>query len=259
MNVDQETTLPDAPDRPSLKARRIACGRALVVGGVLVLTALFLFRFGREIQEEALTGVCQSRLKYLSLAIHNYHHDFGCFPPAYVPDEHGNPMHSWRVLILPYLELGDVYEQYDFSQPWNSPDNMALARSHPEILDVFQCTYDGNRDTGWTSYVAIVGQETVWPGAKSLDGEEVFSDREAILLTEVKQSGIHWMEPRDLSYEEATQGLIESSPHSGFVHFSRVDGSVDSLARSGFGSAAEEAHFIERWARRDRARASDAR
>jgi len=37
------------------------------------------------------------------LALFNYHDDYGSYPPAYIADESGRPMHSWRVLILPYL------------------------------------------------------------------------------------------------------------------------------------------------------------
>jgi len=37
-------------------------------------------------------------LQRLVIAMHLYHQDYGCFPPAYVADENGTPMHSWRVL-----------------------------------------------------------------------------------------------------------------------------------------------------------------
>ena len=38
------------------------------------------------------------------VALHNYHDEHGSFPPAYVSDESGRPLYSWRVLILPYLD-----------------------------------------------------------------------------------------------------------------------------------------------------------
>ncbi|MBT6498149.1 MAG: DUF1559 domain-containing protein, partial [Planctomycetaceae bacterium] len=47
---------------------------------------------------------CKNNLKQIMLAMHNYHEDFGSFPPAVVTDDNGHPMHSWRVLILPYLD-----------------------------------------------------------------------------------------------------------------------------------------------------------
>ncbi|HEV3023824.1 MAG TPA: DUF1559 domain-containing protein, partial [Pirellulales bacterium] len=43
--------------------------------------------------------------------------------PAFVADDEGKPMHSWRVLILPFIEQQPLYDQYDFSEPWNGPHN----------------------------------------------------------------------------------------------------------------------------------------
>ena len=45
-----------------------------------------------------------NNLRKSRLALHNYHQANGCFPPAYIADKNGKPMHSWRVLILPYME-----------------------------------------------------------------------------------------------------------------------------------------------------------
>ena len=36
-------------------------------------------------------------------------------------------MHSWRVLILEFLDH-DLYAQYDFNRPWNTPGNLAVAK-----------------------------------------------------------------------------------------------------------------------------------
>ncbi len=45
-----------------------------------------------------------NNLKQISLALLNYENRYGTFPPAYVADKNGRPMHSSRVLILPCLE-----------------------------------------------------------------------------------------------------------------------------------------------------------
>jgi Protein of unknown function (DUF1559) len=61
------------------------------------------------------------------LAVANYHETYGCFPPAYVADRDGKPIHSWRVLILPFLEQQELYRAYNFDEPWNGPNNRKLA------------------------------------------------------------------------------------------------------------------------------------
>ncbi|HZW34640.1 MAG TPA: DUF1559 domain-containing protein [Isosphaeraceae bacterium] len=48
---------------------------------------------------------------------------------SYIADATGKPMHGWRVLILPFLEQSAVYNQYDFSEPWDGPNNPRMTRS----------------------------------------------------------------------------------------------------------------------------------
>src|SRR5262245_56607275 len=42
---------------------------------------------------------CSSNLRGLAIAFHEYLDVHGHFPPPYVADAEGKPMHSWRVLI----------------------------------------------------------------------------------------------------------------------------------------------------------------
>ena len=71
-------------------------------------------------------GACNN-LHKIALAVLNYEVKYGRFPPAYTVDKKGRRMHSWRVLILEFLD-SDLYAQYDFSRPWNSPGNLAFAK-----------------------------------------------------------------------------------------------------------------------------------
>lgn len=81
---------------------------------------------------------------------------------AYIADANGKPLHSWRVLILPYIEQESLYQQYRFDEPWDSKHNLAIAEQIPYL---FQCPSRSARTRGlFTSYVAVVGDETMWPG-----------------------------------------------------------------------------------------------
>ena len=62
-------------------------------------------------------SICGNNLNQIGLALHNYHDAYGAFPPAMVAAKDGRPMHSWRVLLLPFFEkqpqpktrtLGDI-------------------------------------------------------------------------------------------------------------------------------------------------------
>src|SRR3954465_14889144 len=112
-------------------------------------------------REAARRSVCVNNLKQIGLALRGYHDAYGCFPPAYLADEAGRPMPSWRVLILPWLEQKDIYDLYRFDEPWDGPNNRKL---HDMRVSAYACP--ANFRTGrMTSYVAVLGPEAAWRGA----------------------------------------------------------------------------------------------
>jgi hypothetical protein len=177
---------------------------------------------------------CKNNMKQIGLALHNYADMYGSFPPAYIADENGRPMHSWRVLILLFLDEAPLYSQYRFDEPWDGPNNSKLAST---ILAVFNCPSDDHGGTGNTStmtnYVAIVGPETAWPDGGAATIHDISDGTSSTLqVVEVANSGIHWMEPRDLHVVQmaptvnakAGQGI--SSRHTGGAHGLIADGAV---------------------------------
>ncbi|MBQ9813579.1 MAG: DUF1559 domain-containing protein [Thermoguttaceae bacterium] len=46
---------------------------------------------------------CFVNMQRITIALLSYQTEHGALPPAFTVDEEGNPLHSWRVLILPYL------------------------------------------------------------------------------------------------------------------------------------------------------------
>ncbi|HEV3136667.1 MAG TPA: DUF1559 domain-containing protein [Pirellulales bacterium] len=176
-----------------------------------------------------------NNLKQLGIALHNYHDFYRSLPPAVVAGPDGKPMHSWRVLILPFVEdagLKQLHTRYDFKEPWNGPHNIQLADKMPKV---FACPNDSNRQA---SYLAVVGPETAWPGSNGIAFRGI-SDGTAntLMLVEVAESGINWLEPRDLTFEQAAQGinipeakLGISSHHQGGAEFLFCDGSAHFLS-----------------------------
>jgi len=104
-----------------------------VCGGILVALLLPAVQSAREAARRA---QCSNNLKQIALAFHNYHDTYRTFPPAYIPDEDGNPKHSWRVLILPFLEQRALYEQYNFDEPWDSPNNRIVGNASIPTMPV---------------------------------------------------------------------------------------------------------------------------
>lgn len=179
---------------------------------------------------------CRNNLKQLALALQAYHDHYGCYPPAYVADAQGRPMHSWRVFLLPYLERNDLLQRYRFDEPWDGPHNRLL---HGERLSILQCPSrpDQSRKSRSTvDYLAVVGPGTAWPGGEAFRAASITDDAaETILLVEVADSDVIWCEPRDLHISQmsprinppAGQGI--SSHHHEKAQVLMADGSVTSL------------------------------
>jgi hypothetical protein len=178
-------------------------------------------------------GSCANNLRNIALALQQYESVNGSFPPAYIADANGNPMHSWRVLLLPYLELKNLYNLYHFDEPWDGPNNSQL---HGTRVRLFTCPSDIMSRTN-TSYVVVTGPKTMWPGAKTTKMSDLKDGAaNTIMLVEVHNSGIHWMEPRDLDI--AQMSLVINSPavpsissgHSGgFAHVVMASGQTKKL------------------------------
>ena len=145
---------------------------------------------------------CRNRLKGIGLALHNYHDTYGCLPPAYVADAEGRPMHSWRVLLLDFVDRG-LYARFRLDEPWDSPHNISLLDETSDYSP-FACPSDRRNPGTETNYVMIVGPELLSAGTNCIMTFDEISDRtsKTIAVVEVVGSGIQWTEPRDLRAEE---------------------------------------------------------
>jgi hypothetical protein len=112
-----------------------------------------------------------------------------------------------------------LYDAYDFDEPWDGPNNSKLLAQMPSV---YRCPAHRQLPPGGascTSYVAIVGPRTLWPGAQSRKVREVkdgFSKTVGIL--EVDQAMIPWTKPRDLDFEEALDVLAGPALPTGWPH-----------------------------------------
>jgi hypothetical protein len=80
-------------------------------------------------------------------------------PPAVVYGPDGKPWHSWRVLLLPFLENVALYKQYDFSQPWDGPTNRKVLEQMPSV---YRDPLNGPTKGPFTHYAAIVGERAAF-------------------------------------------------------------------------------------------------
>jgi hypothetical protein len=170
-------------------------------------------------REGAVRHQCASNLKNIGVAMNSYLCEHGMFPPAYVADENGRPMHSWRVLLLPYLGRQDLYDQYDFDEPWDGPHNRKLWDQMPKV---YRCPSQSTDRPGTTVYVGVVGQGLFFDGDKSTSDREILDGMSrTIAVVESSGANVNWMQPRDLDFEtmpleiDSQLGPSISSDHPG--------------------------------------------
>jgi prepilin-type processing-associated H-X9-DG protein len=206
-------------------------------GGVLIALLLPAVQAARE---AARRSQCSNNLKQIGLALHNYHATYNTFPPAYIPDEDGQPMHSWRVLILPFLEQQMLYEQYDFNEPWDGPNNSQLANT---VIETYRCP-SSPEGQATTNYLGISGEGTVFNNGDGSKFQDILDGTSnTVMVAEVAGANVNWMEPRDFDVTTMSTGVGSgavprpnvdgasiSSFHHGGAQVLMADGSVHFLA-----------------------------
>ncbi len=201
-----------------------------VVGGILA--ALLIPAVGSA-RDAAQRMSCMNNLKQISLAMHNYHDVYRCFPAAYIEDENGKPMHSWRVALLPFLDRPDLYDRYNFNEPWNSPANMALAAEMP---DVFRCPKGAPLGSPMTNYVVVIGDKTMFGPNRWCKMSDIRDGTSNTLMVVETTSPVHWMEPaNDLRFDRMSRQINSgpqsiSSNHRMTANVAAADGSVHALS-----------------------------
>lgn len=110
-------------------------------------------------RQAAMRAQSTNNLKQIALALHNFESAFGHFPPAVIYGPDGKPWHSWRTLILPFLEQADLYNKYDFTKPWDAPANKAVVET---VVEVYKDPVYGKSNEAIAHYGAIVGKQAAF-------------------------------------------------------------------------------------------------
>lgn len=93
-----------------------------------VVAVLVFFGYAQySIEKEAhACAACRAQLLQLHNALTAYHERYRQFPTNIVDSATGKHMHSWRVMLLPWLGFENTFEQIRFDEAWDSPHNRAL-------------------------------------------------------------------------------------------------------------------------------------
>lgn len=208
---------------PAPRAFRFSLRRLFMFVFACGIVCFVLFRLLPTIaspKHSAMMAHCNNNLKQIGLALLNYRDIYGCFPPPFIRDENGRPMHSWRRLILDQLDShppGIVWP-IDMDEPWNSARNLAAARQF--VPPCYYCPaerYFGSASqrppaNGMTSYVMIVGEDSSEGSGRCVSRDEMSGQaKPTVIVAEIADSDILWTEPRDLNTREMSFRVNDKS------------------------------------------------
>jgi prepilin-type processing-associated H-X9-DG protein len=204
--------------------RGVTIVELLAVVAVVALVLALMLPAVRHSGEAPRRSQCVSNLKQIALALHNYASDHGGFPPSTTVDARGRPLHSWRTLILPYIEQQALYATIDLTKPWDDPAHAAAASAQPGL---YHCP-SADLKPGFTTYLGIAA-----PGAafhptrpRPLDEFVDGTAHTAMVFEAEAAHAVPWMAPNDAD-EALIRNLSKiSTDHPGGRNVGFADGSI---------------------------------
>jgi hypothetical protein len=173
-----------------------------------------------------------NNLKQLMLAFLNYASTHNGKLPTDIMGPNGQPLLSWRVALLPYLEQDALFKQFRLNEPWNSPTNSRLWSKMPKVFAA-PGSPPGN---SFTHYKVFTGPDTHFPKpgqASPYPAGFRKGTSNTLLIVEDKIATV-WSKPEDISFRKGTGFSVSNLgiPGSRSVHGAMADGSVRTLKPS---------------------------
>ena len=182
-------------------------------------------------REAARRSQCVNNLKQMGLAMHNYHSINDRFPPPAILSKQGQPLLSWRVALLPYLEQEALYNEFHLDEPWDSEHNKALIDRMPAV---FRCPSASAPEPGTTAYRVFTGKGAAFDQPEGLPITAVVDGTSnTIGIVEAKEA-VAWTKPEDLPFTGDGAAAFEllGSDHAGGFNALFLDGSVRLIKKS---------------------------
>lgn len=126
----------------------------LVVIAIIAILMGLLMPAVQKTRESASRIQCANNLRQIGLAMHHYELNFNGLPPSRLD----NGGATWAVLILPYLEQGNLYNLWNINQSYYN--QVPLAQQTP--VPIYFCS---TRRDARTSNLSLSGDEPVAGGS----------------------------------------------------------------------------------------------
>ena len=197
---------------------------AIFLGGMGICACVLVVNVVAGIRHGMTLKQTHNDLKWIVMALHDYHDAHGHFPPTVIRDDDGSAIHSWRSVIQDELrnivETEDRFDAYDLSQPWDAPTIRAASSQHRFGSHPYRI-------------LAVVGHNAAWHPTRTRSMAD-FADgtRNTVLLIAVRNSDCAWHEPVDAVVNASGKLTVnnEELDLSSDVFLVTADGTVHSAA-----------------------------
>jgi prepilin-type N-terminal cleavage/methylation domain-containing protein len=155
----------------------------LVVIAIIALLMALLLPAIQKVRAAADKLRCQSNLRQIGIALHNYHNDYLRLPPGYTTSgvyidgaTDTTPGWGWSACLLPYIEKDNVYKGINFSLPIEHSVNAAAIQS---FVALYTCPSDEFPQNGFpltNAFGSPICQTAVSCYAAVCGGDETETD-----------------------------------------------------------------------------------
>ncbi|MDR1053460.1 MAG: DUF1559 domain-containing protein, partial [Planctomycetaceae bacterium] len=146
---------------------------------------------------------CLNNIKQIILGFHSYNDAHDELPPLYTVDANGKPLHSWRVLILPYIGEEELYKSIKLDEAWDSEHNKQF---HNADIPIYSSPAIKNyRPNKKCNYAVIEGQPLKPKDGASFD--DIKDGLENTIAVVVVNRPFCWMNPKaNITLEDIADG-----------------------------------------------------
>jgi len=122
----------------------------LVVITIIGILIALLLPAVQAAREAARRMQCSNNMKQLGLGVLNYENQCGCFPPGCTWNGGANPdptklstmRENWVILILPFIEMQDLYNSFDHTKSISDSTSAANVAARATRIPVMLCPSD---------------------------------------------------------------------------------------------------------------------
>ncbi len=215
----------------------------LVVIAIIGILIALLLPAVQAAREAARRSQCVNNMKQLVLAMHNYHDTNKVFARNAFrnPAWQGWHCFSANYRILPFMEQGPLFDQFDYTASWgsnqNGPMQQDLAAFHCPSASIYQGTISWSgpgTNYGWCSGSSV---HTAWNGANGTGQNGMFMDSKEFRMADARDGTSN-----TVFLSEFLSGTGTNNTASGqypYDVFYGGDGNITAVADKNFPTQAE--------------------